>query len=192
MSLPYAEQPALVEPRIFGFCCRVTNAMKVVAVIEMIWLSLVISACLFSLTSGRYSSIVGLLFAILGMVAAVKLFRAVDQVVPQSVNLYLGWKYTQMVFAIIAAGVLIYALTLPNEYVFFQYLLISFLVYTGVLLVSGVVFLAIVHKAKEYLTQMVFLTPMPGTIQGQAPQSYVPAAIQVPAPPPYAHYRSTY
>ncbi len=188
MSLPYAKQPAFEEPRVFGSCCRVTNALKVVAVIEMIWLCFNIGACVFSLTSGRYSSIFGLLFGILGLVATGKLWGAVDPLWgdfdPQSVNFYLGWKYTQMVFAIIAAGLLINVLTLLDEDDDYYYLSIILVVYMGVLLVSGVVFLAIAHKAKQYLTQksetmanevIVPLPPMQATIQGQPP-------------PPYAHY----
>ncbi len=208
MSLPYSEQPALVEPKIFAYCCRVTNALKVVAVIEMVWLCLDIGACVygvllsyvisrnisvFSLNFGRYSSIVGLIFAILGLVSVGKLFLAVQHVLPKSVNLYLGWKNTQMVFALIAVCFVIYALTETKEYVSLRYLLICFLVYIVVLLVSGAIFLAIAHKAKEYLTQKivamaneaVILTPMPATIQGQAPPSYVPGTIQGQAPPSY-------
>ncbi len=156
------------EPRALGFCCRVTNVLKAVAILEIINLLVSFVDSVLHVVNGQYVAIAIIVFILIGGWALFQVFNAVDDTKPQGLIPYLVWKYVHVVWMICALGWLIYMAVTAGEYGYYAGLAGVVAVY----LVSGVLFLIITHQSRTYLMRkMSFLVGekfVPNNVEGNS------------------------
>ncbi len=162
MPLPYSRQidEPSTEPRALGCCCRVTTALRTVAIIEFAYHLLGFIGCFLQLATGRIPTcIVGIVITCITLWAVWRLFAALQESRPSAIIPYLVYKYIHTVITALAFG---YVVLESDEYQ--QDRLIGLCVLLAGLLVVWILFLTIAHQAMAFLEKKASALVLPTAV----------------------------